>query len=175
MDRLLAHSVGSAQIIRNRSPTRLPLVLRAVRKVYRAVPLARRSCSEGGLLDTNLGGKAALVLASPDGAADPPHAQAGRLATLFVPTCKGGEWFLGNDQALTDPQLLRIIDAFLIRVEDLFPARRRFVKLSRNRYERVARLNNIGSAARFPGSSFLWRWTAGRPPLESPPNRPTSW
>src|SRR5438876_360928 len=67
---------------------------------------------------------------------------------------------VSTDQALTDPQLFRIIDAFLIRVEDLFPARRRFVKLSRDRRERVARLNNIGSAARFPGSSFLWKWTA---------------
>src|ERR1700686_5914323 len=68
-------------------------------------------------------------------------------------------WFLGNDQALTDPQLLRVIDAFPIGIEDFLPARRRFVKLSRNRREGVARLNDIGSAAWFPGSSFLWRRT----------------
>src|SRR5207237_6925194 len=134
--------VGAAQETRNRSPTRLPLGPPSGRKVDRAVPLARRSCSESALLDTNLGGKAAFVLASPDGAADPPRRR-DACAILFPQHSRVARWFLGNDQALTDPQLLRIIDAFLIRVEDLFPARRRFVKLSRNRYERVARLNNI--------------------------------
>ena len=59
------------------------------RKVDRAVPLARRSRSESALLDTNLGGKAAFVLASPDGAADPPRKR-DACATLFAPTCKDG-------------------------------------------------------------------------------------
>ena len=72
-----------------------------------------------GLLDANLGGKAAFVLASPPKAFGPIH----RIR-------KRDAWLLRNNQALTDPQLLRIIDAFLIRVEDFFPASWRFVELS---------------------------------------------
>ncbi len=31
---------------------------------------------------------------------------------------------LGDDQGLTDLQIFRIVDAFLVRVENLFPASR---------------------------------------------------
>ena len=45
---------------------------------------------------------------------------------------------LGNNQALSNLQVFRIVDAFLVRIENLFPARRGFVKFSRDRGERIA-------------------------------------
>src|ERR1051325_5057694 len=63
---------------------------------------------------------------------------------------------LRNDETLTDPQLFRIIDAFAVGVENLFPSRRRTIKPPRDRGERIARLDDIGSRGGFVLVAF---WT----------------
>src|SRR5438876_11803198 len=62
---------------------------------------------------------------------------------------------LGDDQGLTDRQLRGGTDVFLVGGENLFPARRGFVKFPRNRGERVAGLNNVGSSFRFCGAPLF--------------------
>ena len=68
-----------------------------------------------------------------------PIARAKRLLGRWtIATCPPESKMLGDNQALANLQIFRIVDAFLVRIENLFPARRGFVKFSRDRGERIA-------------------------------------
>jgi hypothetical protein len=66
-------------------------------KVDRAVPMARRSAAKAACSMLNLGGEAAFVLASPDGADDPPSERIfanGQFSILRTPALAALRFFL---------------------------------------------------------------------------------
>ena len=90
------------------------------------------------------------------GALEAIAADPARATTLLVPwqrelwiglrSQRGDSNCFWNDQCLTDREVFWIANILFVRFKDGFPTFRRFIKLSRNRDERVARLHNIGLA-----------------------------